>query len=278
MTDRPATVIRPIHFAPASLLAAMGGSWAYRDLFLTLTAHRVKVRYKQSVLGFAWAVLQPLALMLIYTVMFTVIMRVERTSVPYPVFVYSALLPWTFFANAVSGSANSLVGHSALVTRVYFPREILPLSYVCAALVDFLIALVLLIALMAYYDISFTRQALFVIPIVMVLAMLATSISFFFSAAQARFRDVGVALPLVLQLLMFASPVIYPLSAVPAGARDWYMLNPLVGVITNFRVAILGDGMYDLRSLAVSLIASVVLVPLSYLYFKHVEATIADVL
>lgn len=277
-TARPQTVIRPITFNPVALLTGLGGSWRYRDLFLTLTTHRVNVRYKQSVLGFTWALVQPLALMLIYTVMFTVILRVEKTTVPYPVFVYSALLPWTFFSNAVSTATNSIVGHSALVTKVYFPREILPLTYVCAALFDFVIAITVLGGLMMYYAVPFTSQAFYIIPLVLVLTMLATAVSLFLSAAQARFRDIGVALPLVLQLWMFASPVVYPLSAVPASLRGWYILNPLAGLITNFRVAMLNDGSYDMKALAVSVIASVLLLPLSYLYFKHVEATVADVL
>jgi lipopolysaccharide transport system permease protein len=215
IANRQIRIIRPPSFSPLNLLRELRGLWHYRDLFYTLTVHRIKVRYKQSVLGLAWAILQPLSLMLIYTVIFSVIARVPSEGVPYAVFAYAALLPWTFFSSALTNATMGLVNHSTLVTKVYFAREILPLTYVSAALFDFCVASFFLIALFVYYGVSLTVYALWAIPILVLLTMIATALSLIFSVIQVRFRDVGVAMPLLLQVWMFASPVVYPLSAVP---------------------------------------------------------------
>jgi lipopolysaccharide transport system permease protein len=170
------------------------------------------------------------------------------------------------------------VSHSQLVTKVYFAREILPLSYVSAALFDFAIASSFLIALFVYYRLSVTIYALWVIPIILLLATLATTFSLFFSALQVRFRDVGVAMPLLLQIWMFATPVVYPLSAVPSRFRGAYILNPAVGAIENFRRVVLQGLAPDFYSLGTSAIAAAILLPFAYLFFKRVEATMADVI
>lgn len=278
IANRQIRIIRPPSFSPLNLLRELRGLWQYRDLFYTLTLHRIKVRYKQSLLGIAWAVLQPLSLMLIYTVIFSVIARVPSEGVPYAVFAYAALLPWTFFSSALTNATMGLVNHSALVTKVYFPREIVPLTYVSAAVFDFCIASIFLIALFVYYRVTLTVYALWAIPILVLLTMLATALSLIFSVIQVRFRDVGVAMPLLLQLWMFASPVVYPLSAVPQRWRGLYVLNPMVGVIENFRRAVLQGVEPDFQSLAVSAVIAVVLLPIAYLYFKRVEATMADII
>jgi len=277
-TARPIRIIRPVSFSPLDLLRELRDLWHYRDLFYTLTIHRIKVRYKQSVLGLAWAILQPLSLMLIYTVIFSVIARVSSEGVPYAVFAYAALLPWTFFSSSLTNATQGLVSHSQLVTKVYFAREILPLTYVSAALFDFAIASSFLIALFVYYGVRLTIYALWAIPIILLLATLATAFCLFFSALQVRFRDVGVAMPLLLQIWMFATPVVYPLSAVPQRFRGAYVLNPTVGVIENFRRVVLQGVEPDLHSLGISALAAAILVPLAYLYFKRVEATMADVI
>jgi lipopolysaccharide transport system permease protein len=238
----------------------------------------IKVRYKQSVLGLAWAILQPLSLMLIYTVIFSVIAKVPSEGVPYAVFAYAALLPWTFFSSSLTNATQGLVSHSQLVTKVYFAREILPLTYVSAALFDFAVATTFLIALFFYYGVGLTVYALYAIPILILLAALATAFSLFLSAMQVKFRDIGVAMPLLLQLWMFTTPVVYPLSAVPQRFRGLYALNPLVGVIENFRRVVLQGIEPDFRSLAISAIVAAILLPLTYLYFKRVEATMADVI
>jgi lipopolysaccharide transport system permease protein len=278
IANRQIRIIRPPSFSPLNLLRELRGLWQYRDLFYTLTVHRIKVRYKQSVLGLAWAILQPLSLMLIYTVIFSVIARVPSEGAPYAVFAYAALLPWTFFSSALTNATQGLVNHSALVTKVYFPREIVPVTYVSAALFDFCVASLFLVGLFFYYGVSLTLYALWAIPILVLLTMIATALSLIFSVIQVRFRDVGVAMPLLLQLWMFASPVVYPLSAVPQRWRGLYVLNPLVGVIENFRRAVLQGVEPDFQSLGVSVVVAAVLLPLAYLYFKRVEATMADII
>jgi homopolymeric O-antigen transport system permease protein len=278
IAKRQIRIIRPPSFSPLNLLRDLRGLWQYRDLFYTLTVHRIKVRYKQSMLGLAWAILQPLSLMLIYTVIFSVIAKVPSEGVPYAIFAYAALLPWTFFSSSLTNATSGLVSHSQLVTKVYFAREIIPLTYVSAALFDFAIASTFLFALFLYFGVTLTSYALYAIPILVLLTMLATALSLFFSAMQVRFRDVGVAMPLLLQLWMFASPVVYPLSAVPVRWRGLYALNPMVGVIENFRRVVLQGVAPDFQSLAMSAVIAVILLPLAYLYFKRVEATMADVI
>ena len=275
---RPIRIIRPVSFSPFDLLRELRELWHYRDLFYTLTVHRIKVRYKQSVLGLAWAILQPLSLMLIYTVIFSVIAKVPSEGVPYAVFAYAALLPWTFFSSSLTNATQGLVSHSQLVTKVYFAREILPLTYVSAAVFDFAVASTFLIALFFYYGVSLTVYALYAIPIFILLTALATALSLFFSAMQVKFRDIGVAMPLLLQLWMFATPVVYPLSAVPQRFRGLYVLNPLVGAIENFRRVVLQGVEPDFHSLGISALIAAILLPAAYLYFKRVEATMADVI
>jgi lipopolysaccharide transport system permease protein len=278
MSTRPIRFIRPVSFYPLDLLRELRGLWEYRDLLYTLTVHRIKVRYKQSFLGLGWAILQPLSLMLIYTVIFSVIAKVPSENVPYAVFAYAALLPWTFFSSSLTSATQGLVSHSQLVTKVYFAREILPLTYVGAALFDFVIASSLLIALFIYYGITITSYALLALPILIILAALATAFGLFLSAIQVRFRDIGVAMPLLLQIWIFATPVVYPLSAVPKRFRGFYEFNPTVGVIENFRRVVLQGVAPDSYSLAISAIAAAILLPLAYLYFKRVEATMADII
>ena len=251
----------------------------YRDLLYTLSVHRVKVRYKQSALGAAWAILQPFSLMLIYTVIFTVIARIPATgNVAYPVLLYSALLVWTYFSTALTTATNALVSHSHLVTKVYFPREILPLTYVIAGLFDLLIASPVLIGLMFYYGVPLTLNVFYAIPIVLIMTIFIAAAALVLSAIQVRFRDIGMALPLLLQIWMFASPVVYPLSAVPESFRTLYMLNPMAGVVENFRRVIVEGAPPNLYELGASALAAVILLPVAYIYFKHVEATIADII
>jgi lipopolysaccharide transport system permease protein len=274
---RRTQVIRPVAFSIRDLWAGLVGLKAYSDLLVVLSAHRLKVRYKQSMLGIAWAVIQPLALMLIYTLVFSVFSKIKTPGVPYPVFAYAALLPWTYFSTSLTNATNGLVSHAQLVTKVYFPREILPISYIIAALVDLLIASIVMSALMIYYHVSLTLAALWLVPVTLIMALFTTACALIFSAMQVRVRDIGMAMPLVLQLWLFASPVVYPLKQVPERLRDYYVLNPMVGIVENFRAALLGMPL-DFHSLMISTVVSVVLLPVSYLYFKRVEATVADVI
>jgi lipopolysaccharide transport system permease protein len=275
-------VLKPAKFSPFAIFGHLRKLWQYRDLLMTLTAHRVNVRYKQSALGPTWAVLQPLALMLIYTVIFSHIARMPSDGAPYAVFTYTALLPWTTFSTALGNATGGLTSHAGLITKVYFPREILPLSYIVAALVDFMIAAVVLAGLLVYYRIPLGVQALWVVPIVLVMMAFALAVSLFLSALQVRFRDVAVGLPLLLQLWMFATPVIYPLSAVTGSNRlpDWvkavYRANPTVGIVENFRRVILQGLPPDFASFGSAVAVTLVLLPLGYAFFKRTEATMAD--
>jgi lipopolysaccharide transport system permease protein len=249
-----------------------------RDLLYTLTLHRISVRYKQSVLGYFWAVLHPVLLLLLYTIIFSRLVTVPTHGAPYAIFAFSALLPWTFFSNGLSGATIGLPAHSSLMSKVYFPREILPLSYVLAALLDFLIASVVLVALMFYYGFQLTASALWVIPAMLTLTVFLTGTALFTSVLQARFRDVGVAMPLLLQVWMFATPVVYSRASVPQGLRHLYDLNPLVAIVETFRGALLGGASPDRMLSAECLAVSLLVVVVSYAWFKHVEATLVDVI
>jgi lipopolysaccharide transport system permease protein len=227
-----------------------------------LTSHRISVRYRQTALGFVWAVLQPLLMMLIFTAVFSVLARMPSDGVPYPLFAYTALLPWIFFSTALTNATASLVNHTQLITRVYFPREILPLTYLFAALFDLAIGLAVFAALAAWYDAAFTREAWNLLPVVLLLAAWTLALSLILSAAQVRWRDVAVGLPLVLQLWLFASPVI----------------NPMAGIVTAVRDALLHGVQPDPVPLRYAAVVTACLLPAAYLLFKRAEATMADVI
>jgi lipopolysaccharide transport system permease protein len=275
-SGRPTKNIRPPSFEPWRLWSAGRELLSYRDLFVTLSLHRINVRYKQSVLGWAWALVQPLALMLIYTIIFSVVTKMPDEGVPYAVFVYAALLPWTYFATVMTNSATCLVNHSQLITKVYFPREILPLTYVVAAFVDFLVGGIVLAGMMFYYHLSVTRYLLYLVPIMVVLTAFGLALALFLSVLQVRMRDIGLAIPLLMQIWMFATPVVYPLSTVPARLRFYYDLNPLAGTIESFRRVLLQGKPPEYASFMEASVISLVLLPLAYLFFKYREASMAD--
>jgi lipopolysaccharide transport system permease protein len=249
----------------------------YRDLLYTLSVHRFNVRYRQTLLGLAWAVLQPLLMMVIFTGVFSILARMPSDGVPYPVFAYTALLPWTFFSTSLTNATGSLINHTQLITKVYFPREILPLTYVIAACFDFLIGFVVLGVLLAWYGIGLTVHVWYLLPVMALLAAWVLALALILSAVQVRWRDVGVAMPLVLQLWMFASPVIYPLGAVPEAWRGWYLLNPMAGIISAFRDVVLQGVPPDPVPLGYATAVTLVSLPAAYLLFKKAEATMADV-
>lgn len=273
---RPVSDIRPPSLSGINLLASLAKLAQYKDLIWTLSTHRVKVRYKQSVLGVFWAILQPLSVMLIFTFVFSLIARMPSEGLPYAIFAYTALLPWNYFSSGVATATNSLTSHAQFVTKVYFPREILPITYIVAALFDFAVASTLLAGLMIYYHVPLTINALYAVPIILVLTCFSLAMSLFLSATQVRFRDIGVAVPLLLQVWLFATPVIYPLSAVPARLRSFYELNPMVGIIESFRNVMLKGSAPEIDLLLISAAVSLVLLIISYVYFKRVEATMAD--
>jgi lipopolysaccharide transport system permease protein len=271
-------VIRPASFSPRVLVSGLRDLMHYRDLLLTLTIHRVKIRYKQSMLGIAWAILQPLLLMIVYTIIFSVVTKVPHEGAPYAVFVYAALLPWTFFSTSLATASSSLVSHNNLITKVYFPREILPLTYVLAALFDFAMASIVLALLMAVYHVPVTPGIVLVVPLLVIAFAFAVALALFLSALQTRFRDIGIAMALMMQLWMFATPVVYPLSVVPKRFLTWYSLNPMAGVVENFRKIVLEQAGLNMSVLLPGLLVSAVLLPLAYIYFKTAEATMADII
>lgn len=275
---RRVKIIRAPSFSLRALAANVTDLTHYRDLLYTLTLHRINVRYKQSLLGWAWALIQPLALMGIYTVIFSLVARIPTNGTPYSVFVYAALLPWTFFATSITNSAGGFLAHTQLITKVYFPREIIPITYVFAALFDLLIAAAVLAGMMAWYRMPLTFHVVFAIPVIAADLLLATGLSILLAALQVRFRDVGLAIPLLTQVWMFATPVVYPLSAVPARFRSLYILNPMVGVVENFRRTVIEGVGPDLQSFWYSVLIGALLLPAAFVFFKNREATMADII
>jgi lipopolysaccharide transport system permease protein len=272
------TVIRPAASAWLHVGEHLARLRDYGDLLYTLTVHRIAVRYKQTSLGLVWALLQPVMMMLIFTAVFSVLAKMPSDGAPYALFAFTALLPWSFFNTAVSGGTNSLVAHTSLITKVYFPREILPVTYVAAALFDFAIGFLVLLALMFWYGVPLTMHALALVPVVLLLALWILSVSLVLAAIQVRYRDIGVALPVLMQVLMFASPIIYPLSVVPDSWRAWYLLNPLAGIVSSFRDVLLRQAVPDPYPLAMACLVTAIALPAAYLFFKHAESTMADLI
>ncbi|MGE3519442.1 MAG: ABC transporter permease [Vicinamibacterales bacterium] len=271
---------------PASLAAvhpraALRRLAGHGDLLLTLSLHRIKVRYKQSRLGIVWAVLQPLAIMLAFALVFALLGGAPSEGVPYPVFAYAALVPWTAFASGLSSATNALTAHASLLTKVSFPREFLPLTYVVAAMTDAALACGALALLMIWYGIALSPHVIWAVVAILLLAVWLTGAGMLLSAAQVRYRDVGLAMPVVLQVWMFATPVVYPLSLakaqLPAAAYWLYIANPMAGIADTFRRATVLHQPPDPHALLMSAAVAGALVPLAFVYFKLAEFTMADV-
>jgi lipopolysaccharide transport system permease protein len=251
--------------------------WNYRELLYFFVWRDIKIRYKQTAIGAAWAVLQPFLTMLIFSLFFGRLAHIPSQGLPYPIFYYSALLPWMYFASALQGATNTIVENQRLITKVYFPRLALPLSSVLSGLVDFAISFLMFIAMMIYYRIHPSAAALW-LPLFLLLAVLtALGVGLWLSALNAIYRDVRYVLPFLVQFWMFASPVAYPSSLVPEKWRWLYGLNPMAGVIEGFRWSLAGRGAPPSRLILVS--AGVVLVVLlsGVAYFQKMETTVADV-
>ena len=252
--------------------------YQYRELLWMWTMRSIKVRYKQSVLGVAWAILQPLSFMLIFSVVFTYFVKVPTGGIPYPIFSYSALLPWTFFATSISFAVPCLVVNMNLVTKIYFPREILPMAEVGACLLDFLVATVVFVGMMLFYRLSFHITLLLVPVLLVVQILLMLGLVFFASAMNVFYRDIRFVVPLVVQLWMYATPVIYPISIVPERFRGFYMLNPVAGIVESYRAIALHGIWPEWSYLASAAGISAVVFVLGYMYFKRVEWQFADVI
>jgi lipopolysaccharide transport system permease protein len=255
----------------------LGDLWAYRELLYFLTWRDVKVRYKQTLMGVAWVVIQPLATMLIFTFVFNRIAHLDSGAIPYPLFAYSGLLLWAFFAGAVSAGTNSLISNTSLVTKVYFPRAFIPAAAVGAGLVDFGVGALLMAGLAVYYGVHVT-WGLLLLPVFVALgATLALAVGMLASALTVKYRDLRHALPFLLQFWMFASPVIYPSSAVPERWRWLLTLNPLAGVLEGFRASLTGLD-FDWTLAAAPFFVAPLLLALAFYVFRRLEDTFADVI
>lgn len=276
----PSIRIKPTRGWPSLRLKEV---WAYRELLYFLVWRDVKVRYKQTILGVAWAVLQPVMTTVVFTIFFSRLVNVGSDGLPYPLFSFAGLLPWNFFAQGLSQSSGSLVGSSNLINKVYFPRLVIPISSVLVGLLDFCVAFCVLIGMMAYYHAS-PSAALLLLPFFVLLAAgAALGIGMWLSALNVKYRDVRYVVPFFIQIWLFVTPVIYPASRVEAklesiGIPTWlYGLNPMVGVVQGFRWAALGTGHPSVSVMATSVCVTVVLLVGGAFYFRSVERTFADV-
>lgn len=252
--------------------------WQYRELLYFLVWRDVMIRYKQTSIGIAWAILQPLITMIIFTLIFRNLAKIPSDGIPYPVFAFTALLPWTYFSQALARSSSSLVGNSTLVTKIYFPRLLIPLAASVAPIIDLFFSFLVLLVLLAWFKISPT-WGLLALPLFMGLGVTtALALGLWFSAMNVRYRDVGYIIPFLIQIWMYASPVAYPASLVPEKWRLLYSLNPMVGVIEGFRWALLGKQHPDFMMMAVSLAVVLALLAGGIIYFKKTEQTFADVI
>ena len=268
-------LIRPIsRWVPINLRDL----WEYRELLYFLTWRDIKVRYKQTALGMVWVVLQPLLLMLVFTMFFGRLVELPSEAIAYPVFTYTALVPWQLFSRALNEGSMSLIAHEKVITKTYFPRILLPASAILASLIDFGIAFLVLIGFILFYG-AHPGFAIFTLPVfVLLLLMAAFGVSLWLAAFNVLYRDVRYVLPFLTQIWMFATPIIYPVSAVPDSWRLLYSLNPMVGVVEGFRWALLGDssGMDAMFGLSALVVAGVL--GGGILYFQSVQQTFADVI
>jgi lipopolysaccharide transport system permease protein len=270
----PHIVLKP---EQAGVQLNLGDLWAYRELLYFLMWRDIKVRYKQTLMGVVWVVIQPLLTMLIFTVVFTHFVKTDEGGIPYPLFAYAGLLLWSFFSVSVTSGTNSLISNTSLVTKVYFPRAFIPAAAVGAGLVDLSVGAVPLMALALYYRVHVTWSLLLLPFFVLLGAALALSVGMIASALTVRYRDLRHALPFLLQLWMFASPVLYPIDLVAPRWRWAFAANPLTGVLDGFRAALTGTA-FNWPFIAVPVVVAPVLVCLAYYVFRGLEDTFADVI
>ncbi len=274
-SETAVTVIRP---AKGWASLNLRDLWEYRELLYFLTWRDIKVRYKQTALGATWAVLQPFLTMIVFTIFFGKLAKVPSDNLPYPIFCYTALLPWQLFVYALNQSGNSLVGNQQLITKVYFPRLVIPLSALLAGLVDFLVAFAVLLGMMVYYGI-WPSMAILTLPLFLLLALAtALAVGLWLSALNVEYRDVRYTIPFLTQFWLFATPIAYPSSLVPERWRALYGLNPMAGVVEGFRWALLGQEFSNGPLLLVSVVVVIALLISGLLYFRRMERTFADVI
>jgi lipopolysaccharide transport system permease protein len=252
--------------------------WEFRELLYFLVWRDISVRYKQTLMGAAWTVLQPLLTMVVFTVIFGAFAKIPSDGLPYSIFTFAALVPWTYFSQAISRSGVSLVSDSQLVKKVYFPRLIIPLASAASPLMDFLVSFVVLLLMMAWFHIPLHAGLLTLPFFLLVTVMTATAVSLWLAPLNARYRDIGYTIPFLTQFWFYASPVTYPLSLIPEKWRLLYGLNPMAGVIEGFRWALLGKRTLDLEVVGLSVVVATVLLVTGMVFFKRMERTLADVL
>jgi lipopolysaccharide transport system permease protein len=268
-----------IYIKPSKGLAALNlrDLWVYRELVYFMVWRDVKVKYKQTLLGMAWAVIQPVMTMLVFTFLFGKVAKLPTDGIPYPVFSFTALLPWGLFTTALNQGSRSLVAHNNMVTKIYFPRLILPLASVLSGVVDFAIAFVILIGLMIYYQVTPAWHLLWTLPLLLLMALVtALGVALWLSAINVKYRDVNQALPFLTQFWLFATPVAYSASVISAKWQLVYSLNPMAGVVNGFRWALLGSGNGPDLSFWVSALISGVILISGLFYFRSMEKTFAD--
>ena len=280
LPDEPVVTIEPGKTWSVLYLREL---WTHRELLYFLTWRDLKVRYKQTALGVAWVVMQPLMMTIIFTVFLGKLARVPSDGSPYPLFVFAGMLPWIFVSGSIIASGNSLVGNSNLITKVYFPRIMIPAAMVCGRLFDFLVSLIVFGGVLFYYDVGLTKGLLMLPVLAVLMTILALSIGMWAAAVNVKFRDVSVALPVLVQLWMFTSPVVYPSGIVLSHNnirpifRWLYTLNPMVGIIDNFRAAVLGNPFNWPALLSAAVITFVLFIYASY-EFRRLETTFADLI
>ncbi|CAH2031357.1 ABC transporter permease [Trichlorobacter ammonificans] len=273
--DRPSVVIEPRR---GLLQLELGSIWQYRELLCFLIWRDVLTRYKQTAIGAAWVVVQPLITMLIFTFVFSRLAKVPSDGIPYPLFAFAALLPWTYFSQALAKTSGSIVSNANLVTKIYFPRLLIPLAAALAPVVDLLFSFLVLLVLMGWYRVV-PSAGLLLLPLFLILALVtALAVGLCSSALNVRYRDVGSIIPFVSQVWMYVSPVAYPVSAVPEQWRLLYSLNPMVAVIEGFRWALLGTAPPDPLPMMVSTAVILLLCFVGIIYFKNMEQSFADVI
>jgi lipopolysaccharide transport system permease protein len=271
----PETIIEPAKsWVPLNLKEI----WAYRELLFFMTWRDIKVRYKQTLLGAAWAIIRPVATMVVFSLFFGQLAKMPSDGLPYPVFNYAALLPWTFFATGLTRTTSSVVGSGGLIKKVYFPRLIIPLSGVVGGLPDFGLAFIVLLGMMVYYGIYPSWTSIIWLPLLLLLATItALGVGLWLAALNTRYRDVGQVMHFITQLWMFATPVVYPASLLSEPWRTLYSLNPMVGVVEGFRWSLLRSGNAPGTTVLIAAVVSIVVLITGLFYFRRMEKTFADV-
>lgn len=276
-TSKDAIRVLRIHPSRGWVSLKLGELWDYRELLYFLIWRDIKVRYKQTVLGASWAIIQPFSTMVVFSLFFGKLAKMPSDGIPYPIFSFAALVPWTFFAAGLTQSSNSLVGSSNLITKVYFPRLVIPLATVLSGVVDFGLALAVLVGMMGYYRIT-PSMHIFFLPLFVLLALvISLGVGLWLSSLNVKYRDVRYIVPFITQFWLFATPIAYPSSLLSEPWRTLYGLNPMVGVVEGFRWALLGTKMSVGPMILVSALVAILILILGAFYFRRMEKTFADI-